>query len=214
MTSSLFGGNEPTIGEKIKSWFKNDREPIEKKAIIAHYRVKTALGRITNYLDKLNQRDRELFQRVVEALIKRDERKAKMYAKEVSEIRKVAKQLLTVQYALEHAALKLETFLIYGGAMREIQPIIGVMREAIGIVKQYAPDIWIDLQYAIRELEASMSAGIADISTELDVGLDAEARKIFEEAKIMAEQKMKEHYAELPKLLAEEEAEKAGEISP
>ncbi|ABN69589.1 conserved hypothetical protein [Staphylothermus marinus F1] len=212
MSNIWFGNNQQTIGDKIKSLFKNDREPIEKKAIIAHYRVKTALGRINNYLAKIEQRDRELFQSVVDALIKRDERKAKMYAKEVSELRKVAKQLITVQYALEHASLKLETFLVFGGAMKELQPIVGVMKEAVGIVRSVAPDVWIDLQVALRELESSMNTGIADISAELDVGLDSEARKIFEEAKIVAEQKLKEHYAELPKLLTE--AEKSGEVSP
>ncbi len=211
--SSIWFNNQQTIGDKIKSWFKNDREPIEKKAIIAHYRVKTALGRISNYLAKIEQRDRELFQKVVEALMKRDEKKAKMYAKEVSELRKIAKQLIAVQYALEHASLKLETFLVFGGAMKELQPIIGVMKEAVNITRSLAPDVWIDLQVALRELETSMSAGVADISAEIDVGLDSEARKVFEEAKIVAEQKLKEHYAELPKLLTEGEVEKTGEAS-
>lgn len=214
MATPWFGNHQQTIGDKIKALFKNDREPIEKKAIVAHYRVKTALGRINNYLARIEQRDRELFQKVVEALMKRDERKAKMYAKEVSELRKVAKQLLAVQYALEHASLKLETFLIFGGAMRELQPIVGVMKEAVRIVRSLAPDVWVDLQVALRELEASMSTGIADISAELDVGLDSEARKIFEEAKIVVEQKLKERYAELPKLLIDSEAEKSGEASP
>ncbi|ADI31456.1 Snf7 family protein [Staphylothermus hellenicus] len=212
MSTPWFGNNQQTIGDKIKSLFKNDREPIEKKAIIAHYRVKTALGRINSYLSKIEQRDRELFQNVVESLVKRDERKAKMYAKEVSELRKVAKQLITVQYALEHASLKLETFLVFGGAMRELQPIVSVMKEAVGIVRSLAPDVWIDLQVALRELETSMNTGVADISAEIDVGLDNDARKIFEEAKTVAEQKLKEHYAELPKILTE--AEKSGEASP
>jgi division protein CdvB (Snf7/Vps24/ESCRT-III family) len=198
---------QESIGEKLKKWFNPDKEPLEKKTIMAQYRLKTAISRISNYVEKLNERDRELFNNVVEALMKRDERRAKIYAKEVAEIRKVAKQLLTVQYALEHAALKLETFLIYGGAVNEVGPVIGVMKQALGILKSVAPDIWIDLQYAVRELETAMGSSIVDLTTDIDSGLDSEARKIFEEARVIAEQKVKEKFAELPKSIATPEAE-------
>jgi len=206
MVGELFSKRDETIGEKIRSWFRNDKEPIDKKAILAHYRIKTAIGRLSSYLDKLEQRDRELFHVIVESLMKKDEKRAKMYAKEVSEIRKISRQLITAKYALEQVALKLETFLVFGGAMKELVPVIGVMKEATAIIKSVAPDVWIDLQYAIRELEATMSAGIADISTEIDVGLDSEARRILEEARIAAEQSLKEKYAELPRIVSEEAA--------
>ncbi|MEM1864146.1 MAG: Snf7 family protein, partial [Desulfurococcaceae archaeon] len=192
---------EETIGDKLRKIFTNERESVEKKAIIAQYRIKTAIGRIANYLERLSERDRALFENIVDALTKKDELRAKMYAKEVAEIRKISKQLLTVQYALEHAVLKLETFVIYGGAVNEVAPILGVMREAVGILKTVAPDIWIDLQVAMRELEAAIGAGIADMTIDVSTGLDSEARKILEEAKIIAEQKMREKFAELPKTI-------------
>jgi len=205
---------EETIGDKIKSWFgTSNQEPIDKKAILAHYRIKTAIGRLSSYLDKLEQRDRELFNIIVESLMKRDDKRAKMYAREVAEIRKISKQLITAKYALEQVALKLETFLIFGGAMKEMIPVLGVMKEAVALTKAVAPDVWIELQYAVKELEASIGAGIADITTEIDVGLDSEARKILEEAKIAAEQSLKERYAELPKVVSEEEAVKSEETA-
>ncbi|MCY0868099.1 MAG: Snf7 family protein [Desulfurococcus sp.] len=190
---------EETIGDKLRKLFTNDKDPMEKKAIIAQYRIKTAIGRINNYLDKLSERDRELFEVIVESLTRKDELRAKMYAKEVAEIRKVSKQLLTVQYALEHAALKLETFIIYGGAINEIAPVLGVIREAVNILRGVAPDIWVDLQYAVRELEAAVGAGIVDLTMDVGTGLDSEAKKVLEEAKIVAEQKMRERFAELPR---------------
>ncbi|MEM1772387.1 MAG: hypothetical protein QXQ71_00990, partial [Desulfurococcaceae archaeon] len=110
-------------------------------------------------------------------------------------------------YALEHAALKLETFIIYGGAVNEVAPVIGVMREALGIVKNVAPDVWIDLQVAVRELEAAMGGSIVDLS--VDVGVDTEAKKILEEARIVAEQKMREKFAELPKAMPIPETEQS-----
>lgn len=192
---------EETIGDKIRKLFTNENESLEKKTILAQYRLKTAMGKIANYIDKLSERDRVLFENIVDAMIKKDELRAKMYAKEVAEIRKITKQLLTVQYALEHASLKLETFMIYGGAINEVVPVIGVMREALGIVKNIAPDIWIDLQVAVRELETAMGESMADLGLSVDVGMDAEAKKILEEARIVAEQKIRETFPELPKAL-------------
>lgn len=192
---------EETIGDKIRKLFTNENESLEKKTILAQYRLKTAMGKIASYIDKLSERDRILFENIVDAMIKKDELRAKMYAKEVAEIRKITKQLLTVQYALEHASLKLETFMIYGGAINEVAPVIGVMKEALGIVKNIAPDIWIDLQVAVRELETAMGESMADLGLSVDVGMDAEAKKILEEARIVAEQKIRETFPELPKAL-------------
>lgn len=200
---------EETIGEKIKKLFTNEQESLEKKAIIAQYRLKTAMGRIGNYIEKLSERDKALFESIVDAMIKKDEVRAKMYAKEVAEIRKISKQLLTVQYALEHAALKLETFIIYGGAISEVTPVLGIMREALGIVKNVAPDVWIDLQVATRELESAIGSGIVDLTVDTGIGLDNEAKKVLEEAKLVAEQKMREKFAELPKVVSVPEAEQA-----
>lgn len=210
MMDNTFIKKEDTIGEKIKQFFGGgDKEPIEKKTILAHYKVKSSISRIDSYIGRLEQRDKELFQTIIDSLIKRDDRRAKMYAREVAEIRKISKQLLTVRYALEQVALKLETFLIFGGAIKDLIPVVNIMKEAVTITKPLAPDVWIDLQYALKELEASLTAGLAGFASDLDVGLDTEARKVLEEAKLAAEQSIKERYAELPKLLGEEVKDEA-----
>lgn len=198
---------EETVGDKLRKIFTNDKDPVEKRAIIAQYRLKAALGRINNYLEKLSERDRELFERIVESLMRKDELRARMYAKEVAEIRKMSKQLITVQYALEHAALKLETFVIYGGAVNEVVPVLGVMKEALNVLKSVAPDIWIDLQYATKELEAAFGEGLVEMGIDLSVSMDSEAKKILEEAKVVAEQKVRERFAELPKAITLPEGE-------
>ncbi|MEM1772388.1 MAG: hypothetical protein QXQ71_00995, partial [Desulfurococcaceae archaeon] len=87
---------EDTIADKLRKLFTNEQDSMEKKAIIAQYRLKTAMGRIANYIEKLSERDKVLFENIVDAMIKKDEMRAKMYAKEVAEIRKISKQLLTV----------------------------------------------------------------------------------------------------------------------
>ncbi len=212
---SQFGwGRQPTIGDKIKSMFRNDREPIDKKAILALYRVKGAISRINAYIEKLQEKEREYFHEVVESQINRDEKRAKIYAREVADIRKVTRQLYQVQYMLQHVALKLETFLIFHNATGEMKPVLAIMNQAVGLLRQAAPaDLWIELMAAMKDLEASMDITVVDMSLSTDVALDAEAKKIYEEAKIVAEQKLKERYAELPSLVNIGEEEKTGETS-
>ncbi len=203
---SWYGSNEPTIADKLKGLFKNEREPLARKAIMAHYRIKAALSRIRAYIDKLNDRDRELFERAVEALMRKDEVHAKIYVNEVAEIRKVARQLLTVEYVLEQASLRLETFVMIGEAFTAVIPVVGVIKEAANILRGIAPDVWIDLNMAVNDLSMVMSASGIDLGGEASISMSSEAKRIFEEAKIVAEQRMKEKFPELPSLIASSEA--------
>ena len=197
-----YGSNEPTIADKLRNLFKNEREPLARKAVMAHYRIKSALSRVRAYIDRLNDRDRELFERAVEALMRKDEVHAKIYVNEVAEIRKVARQLLTVEYVLEQASLRLETFVMIGEAFTAVIPVVGVIKEAANILRGIAPDVWIDLNMAVNDLSMVMSATGIDLGGEAGISMSSEAKRIFEEAKIVAEQRMKEKFPELPSLIA------------
>ncbi len=210
----MMGKKQQTIGEKIKSFFRNDNVDLDKKAIIALYRVKSSINRIQTYVDKLREKEREYFNEVVDSKLHHDERRAKIYARQVADIRKVIRQLYQVEYMLQHVALKLETFTIFHGATAEVKPVLALMRHAVGLLRESAPyDLWVELQATMKELETMMDTSIVDISSSVDVALDAEAKKVLEEAKLVAEQKLKEKYSEIPSLINLGEEEKTGESS-
>lgn len=197
-----YGSNQPTIADKIKNLLKPDNEPLAKKAITAHYRIKSALSRVKAYIDRLNEKDRELFEKAVEALIRRDEVHAKMYVNEVAEIRKIAKQLLMVEYVLEQASLRLETIMILGQAFGDIAPVVSIVKDAGSLLRGIAPDIWIELTMAANDLSTVLAATGVDLSSETSISLSQEAKKIFEAARVAAEQKIKEAFPELPSPLS------------
>lgn len=193
-----YGASEPTIGEKLKSIFKNDKEPLSKRAVMANYRVRSALNRVRSYIDRINERDKELFERAVESLMRKDEARAKIYVNEVAEIRKIARQLLTVEYVLEHASIRLDTFMIVGEAFTTVAPVVGILKEAANILRGIAPDLWIDLNMAVSDLSTVMSAAGFDVGLGTEITMSPEAKKIFEEARIVAEQRLRERFPELP----------------
>lgn len=213
MSGYNWSGREPTIGDKIKSFFKNTSDvDLNKKAIIALYRVKSSISRISTYIEKLREKEREYFNEVVESKLHHDEKRAKIYAKQVADIRKAVKQLYQVEYMLQHVALKLETFMIFHGATGEVKPVLGIMKSALGLLRESAPyDLWIELQATMKEIETLMDTSVVDVAGSVDVSLDPEAKKVLEEARVVAEQKLKEKYPEIPSLVNLGEEEKTGE---
>lgn len=191
-------GGGPTVGEKVKELFKR-KEPIKQKLVMANYKIRSIVSRLDVFIDRLRDRDRTLFERVVDALTQGDETRATMYANEIAEIRKMVKQLTITQVALEQVALRIETVLITGDVLSGLAPIAGVIKELRGIIKGIMPEMSLELQEIEEGLrDVVISTGEALGIPTGDIYASPEARKILEEAKIVAEQRMKEKFPELP----------------
>jgi len=195
-------GKDKTVGQQIKSVFVRDK-PLRYKLAMAHYKINSMNRRLEVYLERLKSRDKELFQRVVDALISKDTMRASIYANEVAEIRKVAKAVFMVQVALEQIGLRIETIREIGEVALYLGPIVGVVKEERSAVKTVLPEIGIELGEVQDMLqETVMEAGemLGTGSTSVYAGPDA--RKIIEEAKVVAEQRMKEAFPSLPAIPA------------
>ncbi|BAB66278.1 cell division protein CdvB1/B2 [Sulfurisphaera tokodaii] len=192
------GKQEPTIAEKVKNLFK-PQQPLRYRLVMAHYRLKTTISRLDVYISKLQERDRALFEKVVEAQMNKDTARAAMYANEIAEIRKVTKQLLTTQIALEQVELRLETISELGDVFTSLIPVLGVVRELRQAMKGIMPELSVEL----AELEEGLQEVVIEAGEFTGAGIDytmttPEAKKILEEASAVAEQRMKEKFPSLP----------------
>ncbi len=192
------GKNEPTLGEKIKNVFK-PQQPLKYRLIMANYKLRTTINRLDVYISKLQERDRTLFERVVEAQMNKDTARATMYANEIAEIRKITKQMLMTQIALEQVQLRLETVMEIGDVVTGLIPVLGVIRELKNVIKGVMPEMSLELS----ELEEDLQEVVLEAGEFTGAGLEPvasspEARKILEEAQIIAEQRMKERFPSLP----------------
>ncbi|MEM3980504.1 MAG: Snf7 family protein [Ignisphaera sp.] len=188
----------PTLGEKIKEVFKK-KEPIKQKLVMANYKIRALVSRLEVFLERLRDRDRTLFERVVDALTQGDETRATMYANEIAEIRKLVRQLTITQVALEQVTLRIETVLVRGDVLDGLIPVAGVIKELRGILRGIMPEMSLELQEIEEGLrDVVISTGEALGTPIGDIYASPEARKILEEAKIVAEQRMKEKFPELP----------------
>lgn len=195
------GKQEPSLADKLKGAFKS-KEPLRHKLIMAQYKLRTTLSRLDVYISKLQERDRTLFERVVEAQMNKDKERASMYANEIAEIRKVTKQLITTQIALEQVELRLETITELGDVFGNLIPVVGVIKELKDSMKGMMPELSLELSEVEEGLqEVIIEAGDFTGGNIEFAPSSVEAKKILQEASVIAEQRMKENFPELPSMV-------------
>jgi division protein CdvB (Snf7/Vps24/ESCRT-III family) len=192
------GKKEPSVGEKVKNAFKT-QEPLRHRLVMAQYKLKTTLNRLDVYVARLQERDRTLFERVVDAVSSKDKARASMYSNEVAELRKISKQLIVTQIALEQVSLRLETVISIGDVFTNLQPIVAIVSELKGAIKAIMPEIGLEL----TEIQETLEEVVTEAGEFTGGGYQfapssAEARKILEEASVVAESRMKEKFPDLP----------------
>ena len=199
----------PTLSDKVRDMFK-PREPLRRRIAYATYRLRTVLSRLDVFIAKMQERDRVLFEKVVEAHMNKDKSRALMYAGEVAEIRKLAKQVMATRIALEHVTVRLETIREFGEVFVAIGPVMGVVKELKNVLRGIMPELSLDMAEIEEVLHGVvMEAGEFTGMTPEYYVADEEAKKILREAATVAEQRMKESFPELPGYAAEGEAAQA-----
>ncbi len=196
------------IRQRIREAF--DKDPIRYKLMIANYKIKAIITRLEASIARLRERDAELFERVVEALQQGDKYRAAVYANEVAEIRKAIKQMMIVKLALEKLSLRLETVMMMGDTVTALAPIVGVVHEIKNYVKGVMPMISLelaDLEETLNSVavEAGEFTSIASVSPAASI----EAKKILREAAVIAEQRLREQFPEIPSASSIEEGQEA-----
>lgn len=148
---------------------------------------------------RLQQRDKEMFQRCIGAELSKDMAHAALYANECAEIRKMAHITLSSELALERVTLRLQTIEEFGDIMAQIAPVIGVVRETRGRIAGVIPEVAGELG-EVNNMLSDMSIEAGEVQEQdFDVAASStEARKVLEESSVIAAQQMKERFPELP----------------
>ena len=176
--------------------------PLKERIAEASYRLQAQLDRLEQMYAKLLQRDRDLFQRCVGAQVSKDIDRARIYANESAEIRKIAKVVLGSQLALERVILRLETVREFGDMMVQLTPVMSIVKDTksriAGIVPQVATELE-EVNETLSDLanEATTETAMTDMPIE---PTDDDAKKVLEETGLLAEQRLRDHFPVLPNL--------------
>lgn len=154
---------------------------------------------------KLGDKDKQLFNKVVESYTKHDRSRALMYANELAEVRKLEKRILQIKLALESISLRLVTVKDYGDFLNTVTPAISIIKGVQPGVLKIVPEA----EKGFGELSQSLSSIVteAGYSSNLNVPFETaneDAAKILTDAASIAEEKLKEKFPDLPAEVAKE----------
>src|ERR1700745_149199 len=165
----------------------------------ALFRLGSQKEKLEHMSSRLQQRDKEMFQRCIGAQLSKDSAHAALYANECAEIRKMAHITLSSELALERVILRLQTIEEFGDVMAQLAPVIGVVREPRGRIAGVIPEVAGELG-EVNSMLSDMSLETGEVQDQ-DLDMQAsssEARKVLEESNVIASQQMKERFPELP----------------
>jgi len=201
----------------IKRWEERDENrikaairpstPLKTKIELAVRRVEAQVQYLESTLNRLTERDKYLFSKVVDAYSKHQIQRAHVFANELSELRKMAGFMMNAELALERVVLRLRTVTQLGSVVVTLAPATHVLqnvRSGIGGILPGAEKELGQVGTMLNEIivDAGETTGMAP---DFEVASE-DAAKILTEAAMVAEQRMKEKFPELPSIKQAEES--------
>ncbi|UXD21712.1 hypothetical protein IPA_07085 [Ignicoccus pacificus DSM 13166] len=165
---------------------------LRKKIVQAIYQIRKVRNKLNHQLSAIEQKEKMLMERLVEAQKSGDLMRAKVYASEIANIRKLRSALMAFDIKLEQAELRLDTALTFGDAAFAVIPMAKDLKETIEQFRGIIPHIDEELESLVESFDELAAEGLGMDMIGGDVFIDHEAAKILEEAKAIASTKMKE----------------------
>lgn len=190
--------NETPLSTKLK---ESVRPPgaLKPRLESAVRRIEIQVQKMDQTSNRFSERDRSIFNRVVDAYEKHDMMRAHVFANELAEIRKMEQMILHAKLALEQIVLRLKTVTELGDVAVALAPVIGVVQNIKRAMSTVSPEAEKELT-DIGELLSGIvwdAGSITGSSINFDT-VNEDSQKILSEAATVAEQRMKTKFPELP----------------
>ena len=186
LTSKIKSVGQPTVGLKEQIATVTQRLDVQTRSLDA------AVIRFQN-------RDKEIFGRIIRAMSQHDEQRANILATELAEIRKVEKMLSQSSLALQSVSMRLST-------VSELGDVVAVLAPAKGLLSNVRTEMCGIFPEASQEL-GSIGNLLSDICTSTNQSSDmtqvgnitanADALQILEEAEVAASSRLKDKLPEI-----------------
>ena len=168
----------------------------------AQNKLQMQIAKLDKISAKLHEKDRAIFNHVVQALQSHDSHYAKVMSNELSQVRKMSKMVDSARVAFEQIHLRLNTVTELGDVVVTLSPAMSVIKGIQGGLSSMMPQA--DQSFGqISDLLDSIMSESGQIPTSEIVnsgvtGLNEEAMKIIEEASAIVEDNTKNKFPDLP----------------
>ncbi len=190
--------NDASLVSKIKNVAKPSEGNLKQKIAEVTHRLDLQTKTLDAAVLRFQNRDADIFNRILNAMSQRDKARANILATELSEIRKVEKMLSHASLGLQSVSMRLST-------VSEMGDIITVLNPAKNMISTIKTEMCTIFPEASQEL-GSIGNLLSDIcsTTSQDMGMTVsssssspEAMQILQEAEFAAENKLKKSLPEV-----------------
>jgi division protein CdvB (Snf7/Vps24/ESCRT-III family) len=190
--------NDESLGSKIKNVVRPSDDNLKQKITEVTHRLDLQTKTLDSAVLRFQNRDAEIFSRILKAMSQRDAARANILATELSEIRKVVKMLSHASLGLQSVSMRLST-------VSELGDIITVLNPAKNLISDIKTEMCTIFPEASQEL-GSIGNLLSDIcsttSHDLDMPVSSassspETMQILQEAEFAAENKLREILPEI-----------------
>jgi len=189
---------QSSITEKINDSMK-PKGPLKPRTQTAVKKLQIQIQKLDLMLTNLQERDAQLFQRIVEATQKHDTQTTKVLGNELAEIRKVTKILSSARVALEQIELRLTTCSDLGDTVVAIMPTIGLMKNLKSSLGKIMPGAEQEIGQMAEMLGGFMTESFSgDIAFGVDETTNDESENILKEAAAVAENSAGQMFPSVP----------------
>ena len=164
-------------------------------------KLQAQTSKMDSMLNKLEERDQKLFQRVVVAVQNHDKSASTVLSNELAEVRKVKKMLGGARMSLEQVLLRLSTIHDLGDAMVAIGPAMSTMNGLKSSLGKFMPEADAELNSMTQTLNGLMVDSISGDSFNMESDASSEeTNAILQEASAVAEQQIGDKFPSVPSL--------------
>lgn len=173
--------------------------PLREKITQTTFKLKMVQRRIEDSRLRIEQKHKMLFSKCIHAQEVKETQTAVMYANECAQVKKIAQTIVSSQLALEQVVLRLDTVKDFGDIAAELMPAAVVIRIVKGHLAGVIPEVSMNLGSISQTLDSLvLEVGEATGQSWNAMISGEDADKILSEATIIADQKVKEGFPELP----------------
>jgi division protein CdvB (Snf7/Vps24/ESCRT-III family) len=193
-----------SVGEAVRNKILEGvkpQAPLKPRIEEARNKLQMQVTKLDTISNKMQEKDRLIFGRIVTAMQNHDSRYAKLLSNELSQIRRMNKMVNSAKLALEQIQLRLNTMTELGDVVITLSPAMSVIKGIQGGLSSMMPHA--DQSFGqISDLLGNIMSGTGQIpSPEISSGtlsLDDEAVKIIEEATAVVEENTRDKFPDLP----------------
>jgi division protein CdvB (Snf7/Vps24/ESCRT-III family) len=190
--------NIMNTSDKIREAVKTP-QPLKPRIEFAKNRIQSQNQKLDTILDKLNGKEKSLFNQVVNHLQKHDVQESKVLSNELAQVRKSSKLISQLKTSLEQVHLRLDSTVDVGNVMAALGPAMGSLTNLRSGLSGVVPEVDTQLgeiNGVFTDIMTS-AAGIGNTSIAYDASSE-DVDKILLEAGAVAEQRVNENFPDVP----------------